>query len=112
MRSDADQKEYFRTDRHNAVQFERMCNMKFFLAVLVIAAALALDSTAQAQEPELINEIVARVNNDIVTKADYTNALRDFKDELFRQMREAGKSEAEANAEFERLKPTVLDYMI
>ncbi|MEK6409873.1 MAG: peptidylprolyl isomerase [Acidobacteriota bacterium] len=84
--------------------------MKFIITALSIGFVLALATTARAQEPELINEIVARVNNDIVTRADYLNGLRDFKEELVRQM--AGKSEAEINAEFERLKSSVLDYII
>ena len=84
--------------------------MKFVITILAVSFALA--TTARAQEPELINEIVARVNNDIITRADYLNAIRDFKEELTRQMGGAGKSEAEINAEFERLKSTVLDFMI
>lgn len=84
--------------------------MKFIITTLAIGFVLALATPARAQDPELINEIVARVNNDIVTRADYMNALRDFKEELVRQM--AGKSEAEINAEFERLKSSVLDYII
>lgn len=86
--------------------------MKFITTILGIGMVFALASTARAQEPELINEIVARVNSDIITRADYLRALDDFKDELTRQMRQAGKSEAEVNAEYERLKSTVLDYLV
>jgi peptidyl-prolyl cis-trans isomerase SurA len=84
--------------------------MKFVITTL--ALLFLLPGAARAQEPELVNEIVARVNNEIITRADYLNALRDFKQELARQMQQQGKSEAEINAEFERLKGTVLDYMI
>lgn len=86
--------------------------MKFIIATLAIGLVVVLTSPAQAQEAELINEIVARVNNDIVTRVDYLNALRDFKEELTRQLQQTGKSEAEINAEFERQKPTVLDFII
>jgi parvulin-like peptidyl-prolyl isomerase len=86
--------------------------MKFIITVLAIGSLLALVEPARAQEPELINEIAAHVNNDIITRADYLNALRDFKEELTRQMQQSGKNEAEINAEFERLKSTVIDYMI
>jgi peptidyl-prolyl cis-trans isomerase SurA len=86
--------------------------MKFTIMVVAIGFVLALGGTALSQEPELINEIVARVNNDIITRADYLNALRDFREELGRQMKQTGKSDAEIDAEFERLKPTVLDFMI
>ncbi len=86
--------------------------MKFVIATLGIALVLALATTARAQDPELVNEIAARVNNDIITRADYLNALKDFKEELTRQMQQSNKTEAEISAEFERLKSTVLDYMI
>ena len=84
--------------------------MKFLIMTLGIGLVLALTTTALAQEPEKVNEIVVRVNNEIITLVDYQNALRDFREELGRQM--TGKSEAEIDAEFVRLKPTVLNYMI
>ncbi len=84
--------------------------MKLAVTALAMAFILGLAGTARAQEPELVNEIVARVNNDIITRTDYLGALDAFKEELKHQM--PGKSEAEINAEFERLKPTVLDMMI
>jgi len=84
--------------------------MKFIMTVLAAGFVLAFASSARAQEPELINEIVARVNSDIITRADYLNALRDYKEQLVREM--AGKSEAEINAEFEKVKPQILDFMI
>jgi peptidyl-prolyl cis-trans isomerase SurA len=84
--------------------------MKFIISILTIAVVFALTAPARAQEPELLNEIVARVNNDIITLVDYRNALRDFREELTRQMQ--GKTDAEINAEFERLKSSVLDFMI
>src|SRR5438874_5534712 len=84
--------------------------MMLKITILAIASVIALATPARAQEPELINEIVARVNSDIITRADYLNALRDFKEQLVREM--AGKPEDQINAEYERMKPTVLDYMI
>jgi peptidyl-prolyl cis-trans isomerase SurA len=84
--------------------------MKFLIVTLGIGMVLALGTTARAQEPEKVNEIVVRVNNEIITLVDYNNACRDFREELGRQM--TGKSEAEINAEYERMKPTVLTYMI
>jgi peptidyl-prolyl cis-trans isomerase SurA len=71
---------------------------------------LALPGSARAQDPELINEIVARVNSDIITLADYHSAVREFREDLVRTM--AGKSDAEIEAAFERLKPTILNYLI
>src|ERR1044071_374027 len=87
-----------------------MCSMKFVLITLAIAFVLALPAGARAQEPELVNEIVARVNNDIITRVDYVGAMEAFKEELRRQ--NPNKSEAELNAEYERVKSTILDLMI
>lgn len=84
--------------------------MKLVLSFLTVGVLLALAGPARAQEPALVNEIVARVNNDIITLVDYQNALRDFREELARQLQ--GKSDAEIEAEFEKLKPTVLDLII
>jgi peptidyl-prolyl cis-trans isomerase SurA len=84
--------------------------MRFVVTTLAMAFVLALAGVARAQEPELVNEIVARVNNDIITRTDYLAALDAFKEELKHQMQ--GKSDAEINAEYEKLKPTVLDMMI
>lgn len=84
--------------------------MKFIISILAAGVVFALSAPARAQEPELVNEIVARVNNDIITRVDYLNALRDFRDELGRQLQ--GKPDAQIEAEFERLKTSVLDYMI
>lgn len=84
--------------------------MRFVVTTLAMTFILALAGVARAQEPELVNEIVARVNNDIITRTDYLAALDAFKEELKHQMQ--GKSDAEINAEFEKLKPTVLDMMI
>src|SRR6185503_7471161 len=89
-----------------------MCHMKFVVRMLAIAFILALSTTARAQEPELVTEIVVRVNNDIITRADYLESLRAFREELTRQMTQQNKSQAEIDAEYERLKPTVLDYLI
>ncbi len=86
--------------------------MKLVITTLALAFVFALPTTARAQEPELVNEIVVRVNNDIITRADYMGALGEFKEELTRQMQRAGKSQAEIDAEFEKLRPTILDMMI
>jgi peptidyl-prolyl cis-trans isomerase SurA len=84
--------------------------MKFALKALI--ATLIISTVVLAQEPELVNEIVARVNNDIITRGDYLVAVEDFKAELARQIQQQGKSQAHFQEEFARLKPTVLDLMI
>lgn len=84
--------------------------MKFIIAGMVVLLIMIAPATGRAQEPELVSEIVAQVNNDIITRADYLQALRDFKEELVRQM--SGKSQAEIDAEYAKLKATVLNLMI
>jgi parvulin-like peptidyl-prolyl isomerase len=86
--------------------------MKFLVKALACAVVLACSTAARAQEPELVNEIVARINNDIITRADYLKALSDFEAEITRQMQKSGKGEAEIKAEFEKRKSTVLDILI
>lgn len=86
--------------------------MKYLITSLVFVALFTLSTSARAQEPELVTEIVARVNNDIITRADYLKAMSDFKEEIAKQMKEAGKSDAEITAEVEKLKHTVLDFII
>jgi len=86
--------------------------MKFLAKTVALALALALSSAALAQEPELINEIAVRINNDIITRADYMAALADFRSGLERQMQAQGKGKAEIDAEFDKVKPSILDAMI
>src|ERR1700730_11610379 len=85
--------------------------MKFAPTIVALVFVLSL-STVRGQEPELVNEIVARVNNDIITRQDYLSGLHDFREELTQEMQKAGKGQAEIETEFERQKPTVLDVMI
>ena len=86
--------------------------MKFLTAIAGLALALIVSAPVRAQEPELINEIVARVNNDIITRADYLNAVRDLREEITRGLREQGKSDSDIEQEFNRLKANVLDVLI
>lgn len=86
--------------------------MKSVAVILGLVFVFPLAANSRAQEPELVSEIVARVNNDIITRADYMAAINDFKSELARQMQQQGKGEAEIAAELEKLRPTVLDLMI
>ncbi len=83
--------------------------MKSLITTLLLLLVFAV--SARAQEPELVSEIVARVNNDIITRADYLNAVESFKSQLLEELRKAGK-EAEFEARFAKLKPTILDLMI
>src|SRR5215813_1914610 len=87
-----------------------MASMKLISAGIVVLLGLMAPVASRAQEPELVSEIVAQVNNDIITRADYLQALRDFKEELARQM--TGKSQVEIEQEYAKLKPTVLNLMI
>ena len=86
--------------------------MRLWTMCLSMIIALTAAVAALGQEPVLVNGIAARVNNDIITRGDYVNAIRDFKEELTRQMQQQGKSQAEIDAEFEKLRPTVMDLLI
>lgn len=87
-----------------------MCFMKFITTLLALVVMAGAAATVRAQEPELVTEIIARVNDDIITRQDYVMALKDFKEELARQM--SGKTQAEIDSQYEKLKPTVLSLMI
>lgn len=84
------------------------------LIPVALAATLSISFVAAfgAQEPELVNEIVAKVNNDIVTKADYNAAIEELRHDVAKQLSQQGKGDAEIKAEFERLRPNILDILI
>lgn len=84
--------------------------MKFALKTLTVM--LMISALALAQEPELVNEIVARVNNEIITRADYLAALQELKADVARQFQQQGKNAAQIEEEYNKLKPSILDLMI
>lgn len=84
--------------------------MKYLLPMVLFV--LALGNSVRAQEPELVSEIVARVNNDIITRADYLKAVADFEAQMKEEMIRAGKPEAEIAAQIAKTKSTILDLMI
>jgi parvulin-like peptidyl-prolyl isomerase len=86
--------------------------MKYLIASLLFLGLFIAPNAARAQEPELVTEIVARINNDIITLADYQGAVEEFKAQLAKELEAQGKSKAEIAAEFEKLKPTILDLLI
>ncbi|MEW6127163.1 MAG: peptidyl-prolyl cis-trans isomerase [Acidobacteriota bacterium] len=86
--------------------------MKFIIGSLLFLSLFMLPTRVSAQEPELVTEIVARVNNDIITRADYLAAVEEFRIQLTKELRDRGKSDAEIEAEFQKLKPTILDILI
>jgi peptidyl-prolyl cis-trans isomerase SurA len=84
--------------------------MKWAATVLMLPFLLSIAIPARADEPELVNDVVAQVNNDIISRATYLSALRDLHEELKFQME--GKSDTEVQAEYENLKSGVLDSLI
>jgi parvulin-like peptidyl-prolyl isomerase len=78
----------------------------------VLILLMASPEPAPAQEPELVSEIVARVNNDIITRADYLAALAELKEQMTKHLSQQGKGPAEIEAEYERMRPTVLDVLV
>jgi peptidyl-prolyl cis-trans isomerase SurA len=78
--------------------------------MLTLAFVLAIATPARAEEPEVVNYIVAQVNGDVITRAGYLRELEGLHDELKAQMQ--GKRDAEVETEYEKLKTGVLDTMI
>lgn len=79
--------------------------MKLLTALL---AAAALAAPALAQEPQLVEEVVARVNSEVITRSQYLQALADAE----RDVRETVKDKAEADKAWAEFRPQVLDSMI
>jgi hypothetical protein len=92
------------------IRQEGLSTMKRVVTVLTLAFVLAISTSARADEPAVVNVILAQVNNDVITLADYKRALQPFREELKLQM--PGKSDAEIDTELERLKGDVLDSLI
>lgn len=86
--------------------------MRFRIVSAFIVLLLIGGASVRAQEPELVNEIVARVNNEIITRADYLSAVAEFRAEMSRQMQQQGKGQAEIEAEIQQRMHTVLDLLI
>jgi peptidyl-prolyl cis-trans isomerase SurA len=74
------------------------------------AAVLLMGSLAPAlaQEQQLVEEIVARVNADVITRTQYLEVLKQTEDDIKQQTPDA----AEAQKRFEEFKPKILDIMI
>ncbi|MEW6212060.1 MAG: SurA N-terminal domain-containing protein [Acidobacteriota bacterium] len=84
--------------------------MKF--ALKAVTVLLVVSAFTAAQEPELVNEIVARVNNEIITRADYLAALQELRASVARDLGQQGKNAAQIEEEYNRLKESILDLMI
>jgi hypothetical protein len=84
--------------------------MKRVVTVLTLAFVLAMPRSAQAEAIEVVDGIVAQVNNDVISRSDYQKALLAFRGGLTVQM--PGKTDAEIDTELERLKSNVLDSLI
>src|SRR5215204_2599163 len=87
-----------------------MCTLKCVVTMLTLAFVLAVATPARAEEPQVVNYIVAQVNGDVITRAGYLRELEGLHDELKVQMQ--GKRDAEVETEYEKLKTGVLDTMI
>lgn len=74
-------------------------------AALVVASSIA---PALAQEQQLVEEVVARVNSDIITRTQYLGVLEQTKADINEQTTD----KAEAERRFQEFKPKILDLMI
>lgn len=79
---------------------------------LVTAFSVLFPASAGFGQQQLPCEFLARVNDEIIARADYEEALRDFRGDLNELVRTGRKTHAEIEAELESAKPTVLDSMI
>lgn len=75
--------------------------------VVALATAVTVAGSAFAQEQRLVEEVVARVNADVITRSQYLEVLKDTENELSQQY-----PPEEARRRFEEFKPKVLDLMI
>src|SRR5215471_17795809 len=80
--------------------------MKILLAILV-----TFGQPVQWEQPKTDCVIVARVNNDMITMDAYAEELKDYREELARQLEE-GKTQQDINLEFKRARALALDRMI
>jgi peptidyl-prolyl cis-trans isomerase SurA len=77
----------------------------------VAAAAVVFASSlgpALAQDQQLIEEVVARVNADIITRSQYLEVVQQTQEDIGRQTQD----KAEAEKRFAEFKPKILDLMI
>src|SRR3954447_22102782 len=87
-----------------------MCTMKCVVTVLILAFVLGFAAPVRADEPEVVDYIVAQVNGDVITRAGYLRELKDLHEQL--KLERPGKSDAEVETDYEKLKTGVLDTMI
>ena len=85
---------------------------KVATAVRAVAAAAVLITSslapALAQEQQLVEEIVARVNADVITRSQYLEVLKQTEDDIKQQTPDT----TEAQKRFVEFRPKILDIMI
>jgi peptidyl-prolyl cis-trans isomerase SurA len=83
--------------------------MKFGKMFFVLLSLFLSISSVRAQEPQLIDETVARVNTDIITRSMLVKAQTDFKEELKRRYPDDQSKQQE---EYDKSAPRILDILI
>ncbi|MEW6736279.1 MAG: peptidylprolyl isomerase [Acidobacteriota bacterium] len=83
--------------------------MKFSQLLFALLCAFLFASTVLAQEPQLVDETVARVNTDLITRSMLLKAQKDFEEELKAKY---PNDPAKAKEEFDRGFPIILDLLI
>src|SRR2546428_5491713 len=84
---------------------------KLLIAVLFVAGALILlpsGANAQEGEPVVVDEVIAQVNDGVVTLSQLKREMKERVDTL----KQNGMSEAEANAEVEKHRPELIATLI
>lgn len=84
--------------------------MKLFRTLSLVGLALALGGAARAQEGEakLVDEVVARVNANVIMRSALQRAQQEMLDELKAQ----GLKDQDLEKKFNELKPMILDNLI
>jgi len=83
--------------------------MKFLRATMFLGLALSLVTIGRAQEEaQVMDEVIARVNSDVVLKSAYTRELQN----LIEEMKRGGLKDQELEKKLNEIKPTIIDGLI
>ena len=81
----------------------------FSFVALILASSIASSALAQEEgEPKVIDEVIAQVNNDVITLSMLKREMKERIDDL----KQRGKSEQQASEEVERQRPEIIANLI
>jgi parvulin-like peptidyl-prolyl isomerase len=80
--------------------------------IVLLTLLMVFGPPARSNQPSADCNIVARVNNDVITREASSAKLGEYREDLERQMRHHGRKVDDINSAFARTKSSVLDQMI